>query len=656
MASQASSPGKFPLSPIAGVDLLPPEAVLLDSVDGSPWVPHALPTGWGLESERLSTQVTLELGPHTDLWRVALCTIVKAPTRIRALALPLEIETVEGSVTFVDRTLRQAHVTKACTLPACTPLWVEWQTQKGDWFQLTSGSVSVSYDIAVQGTSLRIAPYLDAMASHPVRSWTEKDALTPSAPVRSVGSSLRLSLWLRKCPPSRSVLIPSRFPLGKKAAMVLTHHPDFDDTDRLKVFLHSPRGGWCGKGLRWTWGVFPRETTAPKPIKAPTLVEPTYRSLIEDLHRDGSEIVPHGIAESNTPSLSQEEFDNALAVFVRAFSPRSWIDHGLNMPYSFSLGGDRNFQLLSRLKEHGVDYLWAYGDVVSDPSSDLNLLREAGTEAVSLLRASLANLAKARPAIAAHYLRTILYTWEDAPGLGVLRNVISTQRAILMAALAPTRSRKTVGHAIRSGIRCIREGLAAESGSYPFDDEGRFRPVLFPSSGNPLHAATKTDTMLFSTMEALHPKDAYTEAHLQKLCDDRGIHIGHCYILNAIEYLAGVFQKSRTGTWELDHAWASFVDAASALVNGGPLWNPTMGELGDHLVALQELDVIPREDGATVINNGISLVQGFTLLVRPREPRRSITWGSGEAEMQDWGDWLALSGDVRPNETVDVRF
>lgn len=89
-------------------------------------------------------------------------------------------------------------------------------------------------------------------------------------------------------------VMPMLYPYANKCAFILTDHCDFDTVEKLKVFLYGDsNNGWLGKGLKITKGVFLLSSGNAENDNNGSIENKEYRSLIEDLKKDGSEIVPH---------------------------------------------------------------------------------------------------------------------------------------------------------------------------------------------------------------------------------------------------------------------------------------------------------------------------------------------------------------------------
>jgi len=443
---------------------------------------------------------------------------------------------------------------------------------------------------------------------------------------------------------------------------VITDHCDFDDVERLRaVALGDGRyGGWVGRGLRLTKGVFAIESEVRGRAAAPTLRDAGYRALVHRLHDDGSEIAPHGVNESG--NVPPAVFHAALAAVARDFAPRTWIDHGLTLHYCYTMGGADHpgYALLTRLRDLGFSTLWSYHDAPSDAAGSLDTSASASPRIGVRAARAASHLVRGRPLVAAHYARSALRARLDGPlgdavgrSLSALRDVyLGRGRPIGARALHATR---TVG----STLATLARGHAGEVA--PRDPHTRaellaMAPVVYPERAVPLAQARPDELLLFATTEVLHTRDAYTPDALARLVARRGAHVGHCYLLNRLPYIAGLFDRGEEA--RLGDAWAGFVDALAAAVQDGRVWNPPVCDLAEWLRDTQQVTVLPSAPHAATVHNPLARVlRDYTLLLPPHVAPADVRWADREpAGARRWGDWLAVWGDIAADARTVVRW
>lgn len=552
-----------------------------------------------------------------------------------------------------------AHPVRLCALGALT---VRWQGEDGGWWELRQCHGTAAAELDWRSRMLRIQCHLDAAALHPRWSFAEGVPDSRAAPALDTGAARALTLLLRTvgtAPTNRPATL-SRHPAGHEATFTITDHCDFDRVDRLGAFLGDGRSrAWLGRGLRLTKGVF----TLPSDVRgrppAPTLADADYRRLVERLHDEGSEIAPHGVNESG--QVEPAAVRAALATLARAFAPHTWIDHGLTLRYCYTMGGatDPRYQLLSLLREHGITTLWAYHDAPVSATATLDLLAPSSPASATLLAAG-RHVRAGALAVAAHYAWSAVRRHGGGavpPGLGrtvsALRRVyvdVRAQRAL--GASARTAAADLVAFARQPDRR-----RRVPEPPYSVAELRALGPSLFPESAAPLRALGPEEPLLFATVEVVHTRDAYRPAALQRLVQTRGLHVGHCYLLNQLPYIAGIFE-AEPGPPALGAPWLAFLDALEAEVAAGRVWNPSMGALAAWTRALQAVWVQPSGDGALHLgNDGGAPVTGVTVLLPASVDPRGVRWGPGAPRgTRSWGDALAVWGDVPARDRVLVQW
>ncbi|MCA1587100.1 MAG: hypothetical protein LC791_20825, partial [Acidobacteria bacterium] len=514
---------------------------------------------------------------------------------------------------------------------------------------------------------LRVVVLLDAAALHP--RWQLKTVhRSAAAPEWRPGQSLTVRLLIADMgghaePPPVCL---GRYPAGREAAFTLTDHCDFDNANRLRTFLYGnePGRGWLGRGLRFTKSVFAVETQ-PEGLPADTLRNDEYRQLIEALAEDGSEIVPHSLNEWG--DLDLKTFEDALARVAVEWSPRIWIDHGY-LPYNYAMGGgdDTRYDLLERLTSHGFVALAADHDIPADSYASLNMLAPPGSDVRAVAAAAWFHLRHQRTGIALRYLRSAIKRRLVGPSGYVLDGVLLSVGSV-------AKFWERTGHVSRAnwsqswGITWRRLRAIARSGpgalriSHTRKELLEVASVVYPERGVPLAQARCDEMLLFTTLEAVHTKDVYTPRALTRLLEERGLHIGHTYLLNELPYIAGVFDH-QSGTLRLSTEWETFLDTLAEATTSQRLWNPTASALLQYMRNVQHVSVLPDLDreAAVVINRSPRAQRNITvlLLLLPRSIQPDhVTWaGAPPTGWRYWDDWLAIWGDLKPGQSARIEW
>jgi hypothetical protein len=567
----------------------------------------------------------------------------------------------------VDRVCKWQQVGKASTVNDYGPLVVRWNGKSGKTEELRSYAGTQSSRISWSRGQLQICIYLDAAALHPRWYFSNGETFSTAAPLWQPGASMEIrALLVNVGPVTAPPAVAARFPAGAEAALVITDHCDYDDIKRLELFLKGDgrNNGWLGQGLRMTKGAFPAPSSTPKRRPAPTLAEPVYRELLQQLHADGSEIVPHGVNESgNVPG---SVFADSLKSFAATWSPGTWIDHGSTLEYCYTMGGATNpeFALLRTLRENGISNLWSYHDVPAQACKTLNLFRLPEYSHRTDLWQAVRHIFLAEPLVAMHYLRSLLRQTLSGIWGQMAIQIMSTLRTLGMTL---SQEKRLTKQDIRTGWGKIRKSYrmhrAAKSGAAKLPDPhtseelAAMAAVVYPERGVPLHQVEEEDLLLFTSLEAVHLRDAYTIGAVNRLLDERGLHLGHCYLLNVLPYLAGMFESGSNGT-RLSAQWTRFVGHLSSLVRAHRLWNPTLRELTAWMRDMQRISFVPSgSTGMTITNTLSHPVGGATLLINPSVSPSSVVWNGGRpAGSRTWGDWLAVWGDVPPQSQIVVTW
>ena len=261
--------------------------------------------------------------------------------------------------------------------------------------------------------------------------------------------------------------------------------------------------------------------------------------------------------------------------------------------------------------------------------------------------------------IALHYLRSALDT-RLSGARGQLVRVLMSQVGQLVTHLRRKRwldsgdfraARRRLGQALQHAIRNPPDARE----QYTRAECLVLSPLIYPERPAPLGQVRGDDLVLFTTSLVVHTRDAYRPEQLTALVRERGIHIGHCYLLNRLPYVAGLFDPGASAPCKL---WTTFVEALAAHVASGRIFNPVVSDLSAWLRGLQHVEVTPAGEAALhLVNVADSPVRGFTVLLPPATPERAVRWARRPPSRTcRWADWLAVWGDLPPGAAVTVEW
>lgn len=588
---------------------------------------------------------------HTDA-RVERCAVVfEAP----CTAPPL----------YVDRSYQWRSLRGTSALSDFGQLMVRWTPggRTSTELRLTRGMTSCVLSWANE--RLRLSVLIDAGALHPRWRFVPGGRISAAAPVWERGKTLGLGLLLTLVDSNRGPgAIAARFPQGAEAGLVLTDHCDFDDTERLRIFLQGDGrdNGWIGRGLRLTKGVFASPVAFTDRAGVPTLHDGRYRELIRALHADGSEIAPHAITESG--DIPAPVFKEALSSMAAEWSPHAWIDHGNTIGYCYTMGGadDPEYDLLGTLRNNGFTLLWSYHDVPRHGSATLNLLSDRSSDVSAMLRALIRHLAKGELLIALHYVRSFME--RHTPG-AMNRVTMRMLSAIRIATSSLGEHRRLVKADLHRAVKRAWGNPARGSDplvgvpSEPYSREELLgsAAVIYPERAVPMYNTNPSDIWLFSTMEDVHARDILTREALDGLLIERGLHVGHCYLLNNLRYIAGLFEGTG-GNIRLTKEWSEFVHYLSDMVRSGRIWNPCVSRLAGWMLELHSVSIVPWGDREVRLANPLPwFVRDYTLLLPSTTPPGSVHWlGESPKGWRANGEWLAVWGDIPPSHEGIINW
>lgn len=202
---------------------------------------------------------------------------------------------------------------------------------------------------------------------------------------RTAGTTRNNSVDL---PLSSPQLTPMPCPSGYLGSLSFAIHADAQDPDSLKTMMYGTNDitdpedstqGYIGHELICTWAAF----AASSDGAGVGFDNVLFKSILDDMYAHDFEIVPHNVigwAGEGNPTRDTTGY--YLSWYASNYTSRNWIDHGLN-------GGNRNTGLKSLgldkdssqyyigdlLREHEVQYAWAYQDQYGSPERGLSTSR-----------------------------------------------------------------------------------------------------------------------------------------------------------------------------------------------------------------------------------------------------------------------------------------
>lgn len=338
---------------------------------------------WASSDDGLTA--TVEAGPA----RVVLTATTSTPVVLRAEVRGAKATLVRGvgvelslpseGLEMVDRSSRWVSPEHPTDVGRFTPQLLR-----------TSGIALIA-----QAQGLRVTPdedrvkvrlVLDEAARRPLFLWSDcvegAEDLPPKIDrgPQPIPSSMPWVAEVELIPDPGRLPVLSRIPAPYKAAIVFTDHADQSDVARLGALMYGQGRysdplearrsgrGFAGRGLSMTKSVFPiRARGYPAQVD-----DPRYRSLLDELHRDGIEIGPHSVS-GRTDTTQQTREGLAL---LAPYGPETWIDHQPNTNCEAITNRgliEGPHAVREALEEQGYRYVWAGYDL-DESGEHLNLL------------------------------------------------------------------------------------------------------------------------------------------------------------------------------------------------------------------------------------------------------------------------------------------
>ncbi|HTO93620.1 MAG TPA: hypothetical protein VMM80_04590, partial [Bacteroidota bacterium] len=363
-------------------------------------------------------------------------------------------------------------------------------------------------------------------------------------------------------------------------------------------------------------------------------------------------------------TVTPELFRRGVREIAERWAPATWIDHGNTIRYCYSMGGaaDPAYDLLGELRAARFTTLWSYHDAYAHGCATLNLLDAPVSGAGRMVLRSASHMLRGEILIALHYVRSIMERWLRGKWSVAVLGGITALRSLGMGVRGGRRisagAVKGALDALRTAVR--RAGSAGAGGSrepYTRRELAALGAAVYPERAVPLQQAEWGDLSLFATIEGVHTRDIYTPRALNRLVAERGLHIGHTYLLNDLPYIAGLFARG-TGAGRISAEWMRFVDSLAHAVASGSVWNPPAGELTRWMMSLERVAVVPAGTHRLhIVNSAPAPVTDFTLLL-PRTARGgTVLWSEAAPRgSRDWRDWCAVWGDLPAGSTTIVEW
>ncbi|MFM9951252.1 MAG: hypothetical protein ACKV1O_25180 [Saprospiraceae bacterium] len=469
---------------------------------------------------------------------------------------------------------------------------------------------SVSFDKGIfELCIIHDAPYL-----HTTWDYTQGQRVSTALHTHPSGTLFKaeFTVYISKC--QQIPVLPSFYPNNLKACFVLTDHCDFDTKEKLNLFLFgNNNNGWLNKKLKITKGVFRYGPKNDENRKSDDLEVEEYKKLIDILKKDGSEICPHALKHSG--QLSGEEFIQGVAFLQEYCHPRTWIDHGSYLKYCYSQNGHLNdeYKTIDVLHDFKYNNLWSFHDVATDPSLSLNYLHYLKYSKPHGIKMMMVHLFKGNAFYMMHYLRSFV---QKAFGKSIVRDLLSyifiLTKSLIMA-IAKKRSRVFIEiNFFFNRLLRFNSYRSTDKEYFKTSQLNAFLPPFFTENYQTINNYNK-GLLFFNTIETTHTKDIYNKASLEALIKERGLHLGHTYILNSLPYINGIF-NANGNRLTLSKEWIDFTEVLSEMVANGKIWNPNMGEFVDRIKLMLNVSYRLANNKILIRNNNDEIVEGYTLI------------------------------------------
>lgn len=294
------------------------------------------------------------------------------------------------------------------------------------------------------------------------------------------------------------------YPNGSKAALCLTDHADFDSEEKWSLLADL----FINHDIRFCKSVFP--VSEPKPLKQePGLDMPVYRKIIERLFAHGNEIAFHSFSpRARTPSIEECRRRANLMSF---FHPTTWIDHGTGS-YLFSRTGELTdgLRLIDFLQQYGIKNYWSYFDVFKNSFNNLSCWELISNR--HMILNAINNFNKVKPKTLHHSA----YIFQNT-----LKNLVGEIEANQLVRSPLNRHSWTMARQSYQVLKTLRND--------PF--------IIYGIDGTIFTAVQDDSIWIFDTSLISYLSYQLQPTLVDKLYQESGLLIGHCYLCNNHKYI-----------------------------------------------------------------------------------------------------------------------
>ena len=382
-------------------------------------------------------------------------------------------------------------------------------------------------------------------------------------------------------------------PQARRATLVFSEHADRSLlAGNLAVYLGASDMNAADFGKR---GLIGRGLKATKTVFYTQLQDPQFKAVIDRLHGLGIEIGPHTMREATDGEL----LDKGLRFFEAAYGSRVWIDHGAISGPGTDQSNEEDLAVLG----------W-------DRRSPHYLLERLDRH---------------------HYDYAWNYyeqDWPHDPAHGLSFNMLYASRIFVPPWIGSPVHRKVPGYQIIPLLLCYNNRLDHE----PLDHRRIFLFATYPHSLSQLPKGYRF---------------LYSETMVDGLVEDRGIHVGHCYLASKMN--EGKLFTRQGDHWEIDPVFDGRLANIGRHVRNRDLWNPTLSEWGDYLTrVLPSIEVSHVSARACrITNTAAAPVAGFTIAIKLASGDRVSCTKEHKTKRCD--DDMLVSFDLAAQEQAVVR-
>lgn len=568
--------------------------------------PNELPE---LKSENNFFNLTSE-DLQEGLYRLTSSAIIEEAAQIEKLCHTIMISDIV-TVNYFNYKQELQELNDSVILTAYEFIHLELVTKTGEYIYLYNHKPFTA-EVKLEYNTLKFEIIHDAPFLHTTWDYSKGQRASSAAPIYPKGTKFEASFLIQTSKTKMEVCIPSYYPAENKACFILTDHCDFDTTEKLNLFLNgNNNNGWLQKNLKITKGVFRYGPKIGETRKSDDLEVESYKLLATMLHNDGSEICPHALKHSE--QISGSEFNEGLEYLKTNFKPQTWIDHGSYLKYCYSQNGHLNleYQTTNALEKNEYNNLWSFHDIALDPSLSLNYFHPTKYSKLNGIRFIIKHILKFNFLFGAHYLRSFIHkSFEKSLVVDYLNYFFACSKIIFRS---PKKDIKVLKEFFRR-LGKFKEFRTTVAEPFTLNQLNKYLPPIFTVNYQTINN-WKGELLFFNTIETTHTKDIYTAKLLDQLIEDRGLHLGHTYILNSLPYINGIFDNN-SKKLSLSSEWIDFTSYLSQKVRQNKIWNPNMGEFINRIKLVLNVNYYLVPDGVKVVNTNNLPILGFKLILK----------------------------------------